>query len=431
MRVACIVAKFPVISETFILAQITGLLERGHEVDIYALNGRPQATSRLQPEVEKYGLLDRTYYVPWMPANYFLRALKGLVLLFAKCCKDPLVWLRALNVFKYGKQATSLELLYRTIPLLGKGAYDIIHCQFGTVGIKAIELRNLGALRGKLVVSFRGSDISKYPRQHGNDVYNRLFAIGDLFLPNCDHFKRRLARLGCDEKKIVVHRSGINCAKFALTPRPPLPNGSVRIITIGRLVEKKALDYSIRAVAKLAERNLNIEYKIFGDGPLRGELQQLIEELRLARTTKLLGSKHQQEITEILNDAHIFMAPSMTAKDGDQDGPLNVLKEAMAMGLPVVSTYHAGIPELIEDGVSGLLVPEYDIDALVEKLSYLIEHPEIWSRMGRAGRAHVEKHWDSRKLNDALVSHYQRLLSASAAGTTSISEILDVPELVC
>lgn len=114
---------------------------------------------------------------------------------------------------------------------------------------------------------------------------------------------------------------------------------------------------------------------------------------------------------EILNNAHLFIAPSVTAKDGNQDAPINVLKEAMAMGLPAISTDHGGIPELVEDGVSGFLVPERDVDALVEKLGYLIEHPEIWTEMGRAGRAYVEAHYDLNKLNDQLVAIYRQVLT--------------------
>ena len=121
------------------------------------------------------------------------------------------------------------------------------------------------------------------------------------------------------------------------------------------------------------------------------------------------NKKNQQEIIEILDKSQIFVAPSVTASDGNQDAPINVLKEAMAMGLPVVSTYHGGIPELVEDGISGFLVPERDVDALAEKLGYLIEHPEIWPQMGKAGRAYVEKNYDINRLNDRLVEIYQQI----------------------
>lgn len=101
------------------------------------------------------------------------------------------------------------------------------------------------------------------------------------------------------------------------------------------------------------------------------------------------------------------MATSVTAVDGNQDAPVNTLKEAMAMGMPVIGT----LPELIEDGVSGFLVPEKDIDALAEQLSWLIEHPSNWASMGKAGRTYVEKHYDNNQLNDRLVKIYQQVMT--------------------
>ena len=124
-----------------------------------------------------------------------------------------------------------------------------------------------------------------------------------------------------------------------------------------------------------------------------------------------MGWRNETEIVEILKNTHIFVAPSVTAADGNQDAPINVLKEAMAIGLPVVSTYHGGIPELVEDGKSGFLVPEKDADALADKLAYLIKHPEIWSGMGTSGREFVLQHYDLHRLNDDLINVYRSLVN--------------------
>ena len=376
MKIAFFVIRFPLLSETFILNQITGLIERGHEVDIYS--GKPGDTSKMHPDVEKYELLSRTYYAiaPNFSINYVWQGLQGL------------------------------------IKLLNQKHYDIIHCQFGELGRYAVKLRHFGLVNGKLVTSFRGHDISRHLQQYGDNFYNQLFEEGDLFMPNCDFFKGRLLKIGCDEQKIIVHRSGLDCNRFTFVPRRPHPDGRVRIVTVGRLVEKKGIEYSIRAVAKLVQSYSNVEFNIIGDGVLKHDLQQLIEKLNVNDIVKLLGQKDQQEIIEILNNSHIFVAPSITSSDGEQDAPINTLKEAMAIGLPVISTLHGGIPELVEDGKSGFLVPERDADSIAQKLSYLIEHPQLWPEMGRAGRAYVEKHYDLHRLNDKLVNDYQRLLNA-------------------
>ena len=125
----------------------------------------------------------------------------------------------------------------------------------------------------------------------------------------------------------------------------------------------------------------------------------------------LLGWQNEAGIIEMLSQAHLFVAPSVTAADGNQDAPINVLKEAMAMGLPVVSTTHGGIPELVEDGVSGYLVPERDGDAIAQALTKLIDQPQRWPDMGRAGRDYVERYYGLDDLNDRLAALYEQLVS--------------------
>ena len=218
--------------------------------------------------------------------------------------------------------------------------------------------------------------------------------------------------MGCDPNKIHVHGSGIDCSKFAFKERYFPDDGKVRIATTGRLVEKKGIEYVIKAIAKVADTHPNIEYNIIGDGPLKDNFQKIIAELNVGHIVKLLGWKHQKEIVEILDICHIFIAPSVTGADGNQDAPVNTLKEAMAMGLPVISTLHGGIPELVEDGISGFLVPERDADAIALKLNYLIEHPEVWQKMGKAGRARVEEKYDMSQLNDELVTIYQQVINS-------------------
>ena len=166
------------------------------------------------------------------------------------------------------------------------------------------------------------------------------------------------------------------------------------------------------AVAKLLKQDIDLEYRIVGEGELRPHLEQLIRELGVGDRVHLLGVKHQSEIVEFLNQVHIFVAPSVTSRSGDQDAPINTLKEAMATGLPVVSTWHGGIPELVDDGVSGFLVPEKDPEAITDKLAYLIHHPELWPTMGLAGRKRVLADYEINRINDELVVLYENLLQA-------------------
>ena len=430
MKIAFLVGKFPVLSESFILNQIAGLLDRGHEVDIYALDGAADHGSKVHPIVKKYNLLERTYYSPTPPksqADFTPQDNKFITEVFERnpeACQD------LTDVDKYGKRAKRFKLVYKAVPFLEGKTYDIIHCQFGSIGLMGLLFRNLGLLKGKLITIFRGSDISKYLQKWGDNVYDQLFQEGDFFLTNCEFFRKRAIKLGCKEDRIVILGSGIDCSKFAFTPRYFPADGRVRIATTGRLVEKKGIEYGIRAIASLAKIYPNIEYNIIGDGELRNHFEQLIAELNIGHIVNLVGWKQQEELIEILDNSHILIAPSVTAADGNQDAPVNTLKEAMAMGLPVIGTLHGGIPELIEDGISGFLVPERDSNAIAQKVRYLIEHPEIWSDMGKAGRDQVEKKYDMDKLNDQLVEIYQQLLNSELPQQRLLNEPLRVNSLV-
>src|SRR6185436_3798725 len=201
------------------------------------------------------------------------------------------------------------------------------------------------------------------------------------------------------------HHMGIDCGRFRFRARQKEPGQAPRLLSIARLVEKKGVEYAIRAAARL--RGVDFHYDIVGDGPLRPGLEQLVRELDVADRVNLLGWKQQTEVVQLLEQAHLLVAPSVTGRDGDQEGIPVAMMEAMAMGLPVLSTQHSGIPELVEDGRSGYLVPERDVDALAEGLKRLLTAPEQWAEMGEAGRRRVEADYDIHRLNDRLVGLFE------------------------
>lgn len=409
MRIAFIVGVFPALSVTFILNQITGLIDRGHQVDIYAL--RPGRVSKIHSDVLKYGLLRRTYYRPTMPRNKLLRVLKAIGLLLTNLHKNPALLLRTLNVIEYGKQAASLQLLYSAIPFLERAHnYDVIHCHFGHHGILGMRMQDIGAIRGKLITTFHGLDVNAFPTTYGSGFYKSLFAKCELYTANTTFTARKAIMLGCPRDKIIRLPVGLKLSEYCFEARKVNPGDTIRILTVARLVEKKGIEFSVRAVAKVARDYPNLEYYIVGDGPLRELIEMLIEELGIQDKVKLLGWRTQDEVQKFYSDAHIFVLPSVTASDGDKEGQGLVIQEAQASGLPVISTLHNGIPEGVVSGKSAFLVPEKDVDALAQKIKYLIEHPEIWPEMGRAGRAFVEAHYDINKLNDRLLEIYQDLV---------------------
>ncbi|MDJ0594102.1 MAG: glycosyltransferase [Pleurocapsa sp. MO_226.B13] len=421
MRIAFFVDQFPSLSETFILNQITGLIDRGYEVDIYCdreaypKGNRQGNTEQMHPEVTKYQLLKRTYCIP-IPVNSLWRCLKGIWLFLLNFHKAPKTILAAVNFRKYdkslyGELADWFKPLYLILPLLEQPPYDIIHCHYGRNGLKAILLKDLGAIDAKIITAFHGYDISFYLKRHGENVYNYLFQRADLFQPISHFWAKKLIALGCNPEQISVHHMGVDCNKFMPSQGDRSNSESILIVSVARLVEKKGLTYGIEAVARLITKypQLKLHYQIIGDGILKRELEQQIEHLGVAEQVKLLGWKEQQEVRAIIARADLLLAPSITSQTGDCEGIPVSSMEAMARAIPVVSTYHSGIPELVEDGVTGYLVAEKDVRELTDKLEHLVNDPHLRQQMGLAGREKVLNEYNIERLCDRLSETYQQL----------------------
>ncbi len=185
----------------------------------------------------------------------------------------------------------------------------------------------------------------------------------------------------------VVH-CGIDVEKFRSVSRQPQAG---RIICVCRLSPKKGLDVAIRACAKLRDNNVKFLFEIAGDGPQRRALEKLIGRLHLADNVKLLGARPNDQLTELFSRSCVFLMPCIKIPDGDMDGIPVAMMEAMACEVPIVSTGISGIPELVEDGVTGRLAPEKDADALAQILKELLEDMNRIERLGKAGRERVLK----------------------------------------
>jgi len=315
----------------------------------------------------------------------------------------PIRTLKILYLALAARRDFSLRLLYflNRFP----DGFDVIHCHYGHNGLLAVKLRRLG-IKGFIGTVFHGYDMSQFIVANGPHVYDELFASGDLFLPVTSRWRERLIELGCPADRTLVHRMGVDPARFGFRPRSLVPGEQVRLLTVARLVPSKGHEYLLKATRCLCNAGRDVSVTIAGDGPLGGHLRTLAEQLGVSACVRFLGRVSQNEVLKLMQECHILAQPSITAPDGDQEGLPVVLMEAMAAGLPVISTRHSGIPELVEDGVTGLLVPERDADALAKALLRLIDSPELWSQMTEAGRQRVESAHDIHKLNKQLESIY-------------------------
>jgi colanic acid/amylovoran biosynthesis glycosyltransferase len=399
MRIAVIVGSFPELSTTFILDQVTGLLDRGHDVQIFARV--PQRAEPVHPDFVRYRLAERTHYW-WGAGQARPLARRSWRLFRGDPAGQAALLLRASNAFALGSYALVGRYYSYATAMLSEPPFDVVLAQFGTLGRTAERLRRLGAFSAPLATIWRGYDLTRIVRQHGRAHYRELVARGELMLPLSEHFRGLLRELGCPEHRQVIHHVGVDVDRFEFAPRRLAPGDTVRIVTVCRLVEKKGLPFALRALAEARARGLTFEYHLVGDGPLRSEIEALRAQLGLAACVTLHGPRTRDQVQTILAGAHMFLSPSVTGKDGDQEGTPTAIMEAMAAGLPVLSTLHAGIPEVVADGVSGFVVPEWDVAALVERLAWLIEHPEQWESFGREGRRIVERDFNLARLNDQL-----------------------------
>lgn len=397
MKIAFIVDKFPSLSEAFVVNQITGLIDLGHHVEIYS--EFVSKDNKIHPIVLEYNLLKLVHYFG-VPNNKFIRLLGAISIILKNLYIYPTFILKSLNIFKFGRYSASLRLLYLTQDFLGKN-FDILHCHFGPYGILGSLLKEVG-IKGKVVVTFHGHDVSAYIKNNRSDVYQKLFQKGDLFLPVSKYWKQKLIGLGCPEAKITVHHMGIDTNKFTYVKRVKENDKPIQILTVGRLVEKKGHAFVLRALTQIIKKDKRITYVIAGDGPLRKNLESLTSQLNLTEYVHFIGSVDHGEIMKLYDCSDIFVLFSVTGTDGNQEGIPVVLMEAHAKGLPVVTTYHTGIPEVTLNDKTGFLVQEKDEVALEKRIEYLIGHKDRRTELGKAGRLYIKKQFNNTLLNNQL-----------------------------
>lgn len=399
MRIAFFVSTFPKISETFITNQVTTLIDAGHDVKIFAFN-RPDEID-VHEEVEQYNLTERTSYIP-APKSVS----DGLKILLRSAPSilghDQVSVSEWLDVLSTGKRAPrQYGVIKHLLSLESKESFDVFHAHFGPVGESirpAAEILDM-----PLLVSFYGRDASKLLNQDPNR-YDRLFETANRILVLSDEMRNRLENVDDISEKIDILPLMIDADQYPYCTSNS-SEGLVKIVTVARLVEKKGIEYAVDAVKRVTTEH-SVQFSIVGDGPERETIEEKIDKYNLRGTIEVLGYKDHQTVKSILSRSDIFVLPSVTAADGDCEGTPTVILEAEACGLPILSTTHAGIPEIVKDGETGYLVPERDVDSLEGALRRLLDDPSQWPVMGKHGRQLVEENHSPEKVVKQLESIY-------------------------
>ncbi|WP_313700469.1 glycosyltransferase [Pantoea sp.] len=387
MKLTFFTMRFPVASETFVLNQVTHFIDAGYEVEIISVF--PGDLVNRHAAFDEYGLAAKTHYLlPEEKISIVDKLNQRIRLVLPKVTRPSL--LRSLNVRRYGAQSS--KLLLPSIVANAKQTFtaDVFLVHFGYAGALANKLRELGVLKGKQATVFHGADISRRHilEEHKLDYVN-LFRQSELMLPISHLWENKLIEMGCPPEKIHVTRMGIEPEKFNFQPRQAFQT-PLRIVSVARLTEKKGLDVAVKASAILKQRGGQFQYTIIGNGDQDEMMRDFIAREGMEDCVSMPGFKPQEEIRRALSEADIFLLPSKTAADGDMEGIPVALMEAMAVGLPVVSTFHSGIPELIENNVSGWLVEEDDPEALAETLLKLSQGQVDVAPVVAAARHKVE-----------------------------------------
>jgi colanic acid/amylovoran biosynthesis glycosyltransferase len=401
MKIAFLVHRFPKISETFILNQLIGLCNKRTTVQVFS-EAKPDDTPTHR-KIQKYSFQDKTTYTA-DPENY-VEGIQALCQSVPKLIESQNVSFP--GVFSEFKTLQSAPRRLANIATVAESdGSDIYHAHFGPVGNSFLGVTK--SFDKPYVVSFYGRDASELLRENPAR-YDELFDRADAVTALSSDMKSSLVDAGCPDSKIHIQPLCIDTEQFSFSERSKEDREPIQLLSVARFVEKKGLEYAIRAVASLA-KSYDVTYRIAGDGERRDRLESLIDELGVSDTVHILGWQSQSEVANLMRDSHIFVLPSVTAEGGDKEGTPTVLLEAQSRGLPVVSTLHAGIPEIVENGVSGILVPERDSDELYAALERLASNPGMWAEMGRAGREKVSETHSIEAASGRLVDLYESLI---------------------
>lgn len=301
----------------------------------------------------------------------------------------------------------------------------LIHSHWGDVGWRDREApREAGCGH---VVTFYGKDVNYFPVQEPiwRERYRELFLRVHRVLCEGPHMKECILRLGCPSEKVIVQHLGIEIDRIAFRPRVWDGAGPLRVLLAGSFREKKGFPFALEAVGRLKSQGLGVEVAIIGDASRdprsHPEKRRIVETIRrwgLESCTKLLGYQPHAVLFEQAYRYHVFISPSVTARDGDTEGgaPVTII-EMMATGMPIVSTTHCDIPSIVIPGRTGLLSSERDVDGLEKNILWLVENPGAWEPLVREGRRHIEQEYNVSRQAERLSEIYRRVLCPDTLGT--------------
>ncbi len=376
-------------SETFIYNYVKGLQLQSHRSQVVTLY-RVNEDERPYDDCVEINHLSR-----WHPSRVYSGLKNKLGLLETQ---EQLFDIARRQLFK---------ILHASKP-------DVIHAHFGPMGVMVAPVAQ--KLDIPLIVTFMGYDGSRALRsKRWQDNYQKLAVYAAGVIGISTDMCNRLVKIGFDEDKINRISLGVNIDKFSYhDPKLDFNGKDVRCLHVGRLTAKKS-PLKLLEAFNIAHQALlpNVKLTIAGSGVLHNEVENKMKELELENHVNLLGSVSHEEVITLFQNAHIYTQYCEVSPSGDVEGQGVTFVEASASGLPIVSTRHGGIPDVVLDGKTGYLVEEDDIQGMADRIAHLACQPERWTAFGLSGRKHVEEAFTLETQIQQTVALYRQILSKS------------------
>jgi glycosyltransferase involved in cell wall biosynthesis len=403
--IAYVLLRFPRLTETFVAEEIRNVQKLGINVRIFSLlSPSKRIVHAVSAELSKQVCCVPSITDPslWYSQIYFI-------------FKNPQKYFHLLWIL-LSQPAPKISFLPKRLIIFLKSIWLALNIKDKPVKLVHTHFAWLSAAAGMIVselldipftITTHAYDIYSYK----NDLLELTTKMADRIVTISEYNKNAMLKMsnGLDDSKIDVIHCGIDLAYFKPTKKED-PNNVIQITSIGSLIEKKGHEYLIRACKSLESEGIEFNCVIIGEGELRNHLQELIDNLRLRNKIALIGAKTQGFVKNRLNETDLFVLACRVAEIGDQDGIPVAIMEALAMEVPVISTRVSGIPELIKDGETGILVPERDPKALAKAIVYIVQERSLSQELAINGRILVEREFNISKNVYRLSQLFQQVI---------------------
>ena len=397
-KLTYIISRFPTLTETFIIREIEEVKRKGVEVEIFSLQNR-KSNEAIHEGIEE--LIRHTYYLPYLLSPFILKPLifyftsktsntiRALWKIIRTHIDNPVLLLKTMVMFP-----KALAIAYRL-----RGQNTKIHAHWATIPTTVAWI--ISELNGcEYTFTAHAWDIFKTDTMLEEKIIKAKKVI------TCTGFNKKYLLekyLHINPEKIVVVYHGLDLKRFA--PKKRTPDKHFTILSIGRLTEKKGIHYLLRVCSMLREKGLPFRaHIIYVRGDFEKEIFRLYDSLGLESCVELIPEMSQEKLIHYFENADCFVLPCLVAKTGERDGIPNVILEALAMELPVVSTNISGIPEVIRDGETGLLVSPENTAELANAIERLYSNENLREELGKAGRDFVNKEFEISSSVDRLLN---------------------------